>query len=484
MYLRWHADVKPDNILRVHGVFKLADFGFAKFTARGEGVAMQYIEGGTHAYGAPEMARMRDGTRTAVQQTIDTWSLGCVFSVAATWVILGFHGVKQYEMLRTLASAKREKWSSDITDSFHDNRLRSSGGFMLHKHLKSHMRASDILTGKVLDFIEKNMLQRDPTDRLKSSKLCDELVELIETCRDRKRRMLQNGNLSHTDDRVTEALSVVERTALRASIRSKPGSEISQVEIRPDRGLDAGRCVDLHPPAHKSRRLGKSAKLSVRFKPAQYRDKPLQEEMGKNSSYFVHVRTQDAGSSETHNGERTESPTRMHDVVNEDAYQRRLPRSRTPVERPLTPDKPSRPVVSANSEHAVKRSTSLHIHPKIQESLEGQPKRHQSYTETQLEEKLDTVPPLIPPETPRSRSATTSDRVVADLADAPNSITSRSLDTIYEETKEPSTVFDLPWDVCKVCKDLEDRLPQNRLGKAIQRFKKEKKDGYLENVIH
>src|SRR5277367_1655910 len=27
----WHADIKPDNILRVKGRFKLADPGFAKF---------------------------------------------------------------------------------------------------------------------------------------------------------------------------------------------------------------------------------------------------------------------------------------------------------------------------------------------------------------------------------------------------------------------------------------------------------------------
>ena len=50
--VRWHADLKPDNILRVHGEFKLADFGFAKFKKRcPEKAPMEYIEGGTETYG-------------------------------------------------------------------------------------------------------------------------------------------------------------------------------------------------------------------------------------------------------------------------------------------------------------------------------------------------------------------------------------------------------------------------------------------------
>ncbi len=50
---RWHADVKLDNILRVQGEYKLADFGFAKFTRRnqGRGVPMLPIDGFTQTYG-------------------------------------------------------------------------------------------------------------------------------------------------------------------------------------------------------------------------------------------------------------------------------------------------------------------------------------------------------------------------------------------------------------------------------------------------
>lgn len=49
----WHADIKPDNILRINGEFKLADFGFAKFERKSDGydVPQSFIEGGTETYG-------------------------------------------------------------------------------------------------------------------------------------------------------------------------------------------------------------------------------------------------------------------------------------------------------------------------------------------------------------------------------------------------------------------------------------------------
>lgn len=50
----WHADIKPDNILRVYGEFKLADFGFATFSdfRQAGQIPTSFIEGGTAAYGS------------------------------------------------------------------------------------------------------------------------------------------------------------------------------------------------------------------------------------------------------------------------------------------------------------------------------------------------------------------------------------------------------------------------------------------------
>jgi tRNA A-37 threonylcarbamoyl transferase component Bud32 len=48
---RWHGDIKPDNILRVRGEFKLADFGFTKFEKDEIGKTSTLILGGTQTYG-------------------------------------------------------------------------------------------------------------------------------------------------------------------------------------------------------------------------------------------------------------------------------------------------------------------------------------------------------------------------------------------------------------------------------------------------
>ena len=53
--VRWHADIKPDNILLVQGKFKLADPGFMKFVSQrlnsAEEAEKVIIEGGTRTYG-------------------------------------------------------------------------------------------------------------------------------------------------------------------------------------------------------------------------------------------------------------------------------------------------------------------------------------------------------------------------------------------------------------------------------------------------
>lgn len=49
---RWHADIKPDNILIVQGKFKLADPGFATFVKKKntETEPKKVVAGGTETY--------------------------------------------------------------------------------------------------------------------------------------------------------------------------------------------------------------------------------------------------------------------------------------------------------------------------------------------------------------------------------------------------------------------------------------------------
>ncbi|KAI0418430.1 hypothetical protein F5X98DRAFT_386292 [Xylaria grammica] len=182
-----HADVKPDNILRVQGHFKLADFGFATFVPRdAESISP---DGGTETYGAPEFFQMasrssKDDTSYTVTNTIDTWSFACVISVAATWVVLGWQGIKQYQAVRKAAIKKvkstHEAAAADLyDDTFHDGSVVLEDVTNWHKYLRQVMRKSDPISHLLLDLIDEEVLGPDPNSRLTSAMLYEKLKNLL-----------------------------------------------------------------------------------------------------------------------------------------------------------------------------------------------------------------------------------------------------------------------------------------------------------------
>lgn len=61
MFHRWHADVKPDNILLIDGKFKLADPGFVKFVQGGSEEHATVVDGCTWTY-SKSPPRQEDAT--------------------------------------------------------------------------------------------------------------------------------------------------------------------------------------------------------------------------------------------------------------------------------------------------------------------------------------------------------------------------------------------------------------------------------------
>ena len=112
---------------------------------------------------APEKAayfdtKNSDGVRTRILQTSDVWSLGCVLSVAATYVTHGVQGVRAYRKLR----ARQIKELTDCTltagDAFHDGTRVLPVVTEWHAFLRSIRGHSDVLTEKVLDMVDEEML--------------------------------------------------------------------------------------------------------------------------------------------------------------------------------------------------------------------------------------------------------------------------------------------------------------------------------------
>ncbi|KAF1942093.1 hypothetical protein EJ02DRAFT_454596 [Clathrospora elynae] len=214
-YHGWHADIKPDNILIIRGQRKLADFGFSSFTLvakRQDGsVPTELIRGFTDTYGAPEVSRMKrpDGTLSGVTQSIDTWSFGCVLSVAATWVVLGFQGVRQYEQLRQLSPTNIK--DGKAYDRFHNGFQALPEIRKWHDYLRGHVRPSDTTTALVLNLIELKMLQTDPSCRLELEELCEQLTELSDIAKHKIKNLKKNSG--DTDPVVLKALLKIEEEA-------------------------------------------------------------------------------------------------------------------------------------------------------------------------------------------------------------------------------------------------------------------------------
>ena len=231
--------------------------------------------------GAPECdpAKRELDSKTPVSQTIDTWSFGCVLSITATWVVLGFQGILQFERLRERAIAGLrslhkidERVDTPKSDNaFHDGRVALPAVRNWHNYLRSVMRKSDTISGRVLDLVDERMLLEDPNSRLTSSDLCEKLQEILVFARAEHSQSLAAGRAKPIAKTVFEALLDVDKTAPSnaeeiAAVKAKTVEEtqhMSQGTTNSHSGTEIG--ISLAVPQDrqrgKSKRIGKSQRL-------------------------------------------------------------------------------------------------------------------------------------------------------------------------------------------------------------------------------
>ncbi|KAH6866648.1 hypothetical protein BKA58DRAFT_441646 [Alternaria rosae] len=294
----WHADIKPDNILSVRGHLKLADFGFSSFAPVVEGhdgsEQTELIRGYTNTYGAPEVTRMEqpDGTLSGVSQSIDAWSFGCVLSLAATWTVLGFQGIRQYERLRRLSSANN--MNGLALDRFHDGYdvLPEIGKW--HNYLRGHLRASDTTTELVLDLTESKLLRGDAAARCNLGELCKKLRELSGYA-EFKIKGLEKVS-KDTDPAVMKALSSIENEA-QLQISSEPRANLLQQPL-----------LQVNPRERASMQINK--KSLIKNKPlgqTAHRKEILEKKL--EACYGIKLDDEPPLAEGNHNGAVTHSPT-------------------------------------------------------------------------------------------------------------------------------------------------------------------------------
>ncbi|PVI05816.1 hypothetical protein DM02DRAFT_71636 [Periconia macrospinosa] len=241
------------------------------------------------------------GTRSEVTQTIDTWSFGCVLSVAATWVVLGYQGVLQYRKLRERSSGTLAP-NGKPTDRFHDGQQVLPEIKRWHQFLRGHTRNADTATSLVLGHIEVHMLQKDARDRLQFKDLCKELKDLIKTAQ----AMVENlpSASKDTDDSVKHALYAMEKEAENrtSDVNATPLKRESRLEER----TALLSVANANPSVRVSSRNNKSDILRD-FPRAQipYRKEILEKELDVKSVLEQSIHESPGG---LHDGAHTSSP--------------------------------------------------------------------------------------------------------------------------------------------------------------------------------
>lgn len=105
----------------------------------------------------------------------------------ATWVVLGSQAYENYNERRTIAiNALQNEKAKDTSisvptceNAFHDGRSVLPAVTEWHIYLRNSARRADTTTHRVLDLVDRYMLQPNPENRVMMGELCDRLDDII-----------------------------------------------------------------------------------------------------------------------------------------------------------------------------------------------------------------------------------------------------------------------------------------------------------------
>ena len=109
--------------------------------------------------GAPECYRADNEIEKLalqVKQGVDIWSLGCVFSEIAVWVVYGKKGLSEYRRRRGMETARIHDFRDG--DCFHNGEHVLATVTEIHRTLTRDKRLCDHVTGATVEMVTKEML--------------------------------------------------------------------------------------------------------------------------------------------------------------------------------------------------------------------------------------------------------------------------------------------------------------------------------------
>ncbi|KAK7444685.1 hypothetical protein Landi51_08497 [Colletotrichum acutatum] len=241
--------------------YKLADPGEAYIQlSNGENRRQSArVTGGTRTYGAPEKAAYLDGRslqEPLITQTSDVWSLGCVFSIAATYVVLGPQGVLIYDRIRRAGILEK---TGDVSDTFHHDDKVLSEVTEWHRYLRAVARKTDAYTADVLDMVDQYMLVAAPDKRFTAVQVRDWFKRRLEQSLIPTREVPSRIEDLLQDIELEVELDYEQHSGIKRldsnMVPKRPASRNAQASTEPDfksqkELLDQG----IRPTAHRSAR--------------------------------------------------------------------------------------------------------------------------------------------------------------------------------------------------------------------------------------
>ncbi|KAF2115660.1 hypothetical protein BDV96DRAFT_492255, partial [Lophiotrema nucula] len=242
-----HNDIKPDNVLVSPGrtsyqpVFKLADMGLTTLEEKKNVKdASSRDAQGTSMYSSPECFRIGTFLEESLlkeKPSKDIYALGCVYSEAAVWTVLGTKGLEDYRVLRTqetdnIPGLRRTAYSG----CFHNGSETLGAVGTMHIRIREERRRHDLIIEPVLEIIEY-MLEQEAF-RPNAAEIQRRIERAIQTARSR----LRQGALEVNDQSFPEAFRI--------------SSELSSPRMLPEllpSGVGLG--VDYHPSRRHSRSI-------------------------------------------------------------------------------------------------------------------------------------------------------------------------------------------------------------------------------------
>lgn len=218
--------------------------------------------------GAPECDIARRDRSKSVSQTIDTWSFGCVLSVSATWVVLGYQGVRAYHEQRRSAIKKlreRQQSGEDVTvpvadDAFHDGTDVLPEVREWHDALRGVLRVSDTITGRILKIIDEYMLVTESVRQLKTISVHNALQRELSLAGEDYQKLVSMGIVQPVTESVKQALLNVENP--ESSPANSQAMEVAATNTPGSLSLSNHSSL-AHPPRHqlKSSRINKLMRM-------------------------------------------------------------------------------------------------------------------------------------------------------------------------------------------------------------------------------